>query len=397
MKIRKNLAVQFFLLFFSVVSIFFVAGFLISKKIPFLKIGKIPTIIFGVLLFLIFLIVFFIFLKKIFIPIRTIILQIEALLSGKKYKRISEKKNDNEIGTIGKFFNEITRNLESISTDLVAQKQLNNELSLASQIQKDILPKSAPRITGLDVVAKTRSAAEVGGDSFDFIEIDDGVLIYIGDVTGHGIPAGLIMTMANTLMHSFAKIHRDPKELLVKTNQMLHHRISSKHFMTMVLLRWNRNEKKLSFLGAGHEHILIYRAKTREVEVVRSGGIALRMVPDVSEIIKEENLHLDENDVVLLYTDGIDEAKNEDGEMFTFQRLKSVFQKHGHRSSAENIFDSITEEFSNFIGQAPQNDDITMIVLRKLPKDEHGSEKGVKLTVNVNKTSGSNSQKWCWE
>jgi serine phosphatase RsbU (regulator of sigma subunit) len=148
---------------------------------------------------------------------------------------------------------------------------MSSELDIASQIQNDVLPKKAPEIKGLDIVAKTRSAAEVGGDCFDFMQKNENFYIYIGDVTGHGVPAGLVMIMVDTLMHAWSQTAKNAEEILVQINHFLHQRMSSQRFMTLVLLRWNELEQKLYYTGAGHEHILVYRHKTKTIEAIRSG------------------------------------------------------------------------------------------------------------------------------
>ena len=133
----------------------------------------------------------------------------------------------------------------------------------------------------------------------------------------------------------------------------------------------------------------------RKVEPIRTGGIALRMLPDIAHIIDEQRLHLAANDVVLLYTDGITEGKNHFGEMFSFDRLVQTLEKHGHRKNSEAIFDAITEEYSDFIEDADQEDDVTMIVLRRMHQDEDISRHNVKLMINADEEN-SEIEKWTW-
>jgi hypothetical protein len=361
-----------------------------TESVPILVVN-IVTIGYGLLIICIFLF-------TISAPIFRIVRQIKFLLTGKKYRRLRPSSSD-EIGVITHFFNKITLSLESISGDIVEKKRLTSELDVAQKIQTDVFPKKAPAILGLDIVARSRPAAEMGGDSFDFLQQEHNALMYIGDVTGHGVPAGLIMMMVNTLIHAFAKHDMYPSEILTQVNSILYHRISAHQFMTMVMLRWDEKRQKMFFVGAGHEYILVYRAKDKSVERIVTGGIALRMTPDIGAFMQEKDIHLDDNDVILLYSDGITEGKNPRGEMFTVMRLIESLKSHGFRSSAEKIFDAITKEFSDFMGDyVQQDDDITMIVIKKLSAGE-SSRTPIKLTIggiDQNKKVEGGGRRWEW-
>jgi len=322
--------------------------------------------------------------------------EVKALLTGKRYNRIIPTTID-EIGIFTHFFNEITLNLEKVSTDLKEGKRMSSELDIASKIQNDVLPKEAPEIKGLDIVAKTRSAAEVGGDCFDFLQKRDNFYVYIGDVTGHGVPAGLVMIMVDTLMHAWANIAKNAEEILIQINGFLNQRMSSQRFMTLLMLRWNEFEQKMYYTGAGHEHLLVYRKKTESVETIRSGGIALRMIPDISQIVQEKNVPMEEGDVILLYTDGITEAKNKNDEMYGLERLKESLKKHGKINRTERIFDYITKDFSSFVGEYVQKDDITMIVIKNTGKNDDDKHH-IKLTINADEErTFQKSKVWDWE
>ena len=330
-------------------------------------------------------------------PIRQLTQQVRNLLTGNRYKRIPPTTVD-EVGVLTHFFNEITHDLEKISYDIKERRRMSSELDIASQIQKDVLPKEAPKAPGLDIVAKTRSAAEVGGDNFDFLESSDEnqIFIYIGDVTGHGVPAGLIMVMVDTLFTALVSqgINKG-QELIAQVNALLTPRISSKLFMTAVMLRWDKNEQKMYYTGAGHEHILVYHQNTEAVDAIRSGGIALGMVPDVSKIVKEQEIPLEVGDSIVLYSDGITEAKNQTGEMYTVEKLTDSFKKHGYLPSSSSIFDHLTQDFSDFVGEYVQVDDITMIVIKYLGKDASDTKTELSLSLDESKKEQV-SKKWNW-
>ncbi len=338
-----------------------------------------------------------IFLWDVLIPLSRLTTQVTNLLTGKTYQRVTPKTID-EIGIMTHFFNEITQDLEKISYDVKERRRMSSELDIAANIQRDVLPKEVPQTPALDIVAKTRSAAEVGGDIFDFLESQDKtqLFIYIGDVTGHGVPSGLIMMMVETLVTAMVdRGINNTQELVTHTNNLLQPRISSRLFMTSVMLRWDKQKRQLFYTGAGHEHILVYRHKTESVQAITSGGIALGMVPDVSQIAKENQIPLEVGDCVVLYTDGITEAKNQAGEMYSLDRLARSLKKNGFKPSAESIFDGMTNDFSAFVREYVQTDDITMMVI-KYTGDE-STENKVKLTISKDQASAElKNRNWNW-
>lgn len=336
------------------------------------------------------------FLVTITTPLSRIIREIKNLLTGKKYHRIEPSTSD-EIGIVSHFFNKITLNLESISSDIVETKRLSSELDVARKIQKDIFPEKAPSIMGLDMVARSRPAVEVGGDSFDFIKQEYHTMVYIGDATGHGLPAGIVMMIVNTLIRAFARYGMLPYEILIQVNAILYERISAAQFMSLVMLRWDERRQRMFYIGAGHEYILVYRAAEKTVEKIKTGGIALRMTPNIKDFIEEKDLNLTDGDVVVLYSDGVSEGKSPDGEMYGVEKLASSLQKHGHRDSAEKIFDALTQDFSKFMADySQQRDDITMIVARKLPP---GAEVPTPIKLNIGglEETSANQAHWEWE
>jgi serine phosphatase RsbU (regulator of sigma subunit) len=347
----------------------------------------------GITLLLIAILVLFIW--NVFSPLRRITREVKALLSGKSYKRLEPTTID-ETGVLTHFFNEITRDLEKISYDMKERKRMSSELDIAAQIQRDVLPKTAPDLQGFDVIAKTRAAAEIGGDCFDFLQSPDAkqFFMYVGDVTGHGVPAGLVMMMVDTLVSSMvANGVSTGRDIMVKTNQLVTPRISNRIFMTAVMLRWDKEQKKMFYTGAGHEHILIYRAKTETVEAIRSGGIALAMIPDNSKILQEKEIPLEVGDTIVLYSDGITEAKNQTGEMYTLDRVVKSVKTHGFKPTSESIFDGITKDFATYVGEYVQIDDCTLIVIKYT--GEAGPAKKIQLAVSSDEAAHK-SKIWDW-
>lgn len=324
--------------------------------------------------------------------LRNITHEIDNLISGQQYEEIDERSKD-EIGIFARFFNEMTRQIENIAGNLKNAERLSDEIGLAAKIQSDVLPKKAPIIPGIEMVAKTRSAAEIGGDSFDFIKSNNQTMFYIGDVTGHGVPAGLIMMMVNILLRAFAPMHQKTSDILIKTNSIIHPRIAANMFMTLVMLRWDEDDQRLFYTGCGHEHYLHYHASTGKCEAVKCGGIALGMVPEIKNMVQEKEINFQEGDILALYTDGIAEAKNAQGEMFGVERLRQVVEEFGGRTSSESVFDNISRRFGEFVGKySDQKDDITLIVLKN--RGRNYAQEAIKLEVN--KRHLEDSPIWTW-
>lgn len=341
-----------------------------------------------------------VFYVSFFLPLMHISREVKLMLTGKKFHKIKPSTID-EVGVFTYFFNKISSSLDQISDDLENSKRLISELDVAKDIQRDVLPKEAPGVDGLDIVANTTSASEMGGDSFDILQYKNNTFLYVGDVTGHGVPASLVMMMVSTLLTAFGENGMSAKDMIVQTNKILLEKISSSRFMTLLMLRWNELEKKMYWVGAGHEYMLVYRGQTRTVEAIKGGGVALRMAPNIEHLISEQSLdEFNHGDIVLLYTDGITEGKNPDGEMYTVERLIRSFQFHGHKSSAAAIFDAISRDFANFVLDAHQEDDITMIIAKRIKEGEM-KKSTIKLSLKtVDRKRDSErvqEKKWDWD
>jgi hypothetical protein len=308
-------------------------------------------------------------------PMKLIIREMKALLTGKSYRRIMTSKQ-NEIGIIAHFFNEVTRSLESISGDVKSHQRLQKELNAAQNIQRQLIPKEAPKIDGLDVVAKTRPASEIGGDTFDFFEKEDRTIFYIGDSTGHGIPAGIVMVMVDTLIETFIDLHSGLSEIMINLNKYLKPHLQTTMFMTMIVLEWLPATKQLNWVGAGHEYLVHLKTSKGEVESIKAGGIAVGMVPDNSKLVQVQSLKLEENDFLILYSDGISEAKNVAGQIYGLERLcEFVRNQASLETSSEELFKRIAIDVGRFMEGAMQLDDMTLIVAKRTGLAKSTSDK----------------------
>ena len=213
----------------------------------------------------------------------------------------------------------------------------------------------------------TTPASEVGGDSLDIIlGKDNNYYIYIGDVTGHGVPSGFVMMMVNALISAFSSTDANGASILSQTNAVLKPRIKQNMMMTCVMLRWDATNNKMYYTGAGHEFVLVYKKKENKIYKVKSGGIALGMMKDSSKILKEQQIAYEPGDVIVLYTDGISEARyqsQQEGMLFGVDRIIESMNKTEIKS-AEMLFRQISIDLSAWMGyKYKQYDDISLVVV----------------------------------
>jgi len=180
-----------------------------------------------------------------------------------------------DIQRVGKFTKKSLEVLGNFREELRTGRELKSEIDLAAEIQKHVLEKKESFIPSLQVLAQSKSATEVGGDSYDIIQRNNNYYIYLGDVTGHGVASGFVMMMVNALISGFSRVLISSSQILASTNEILKPRIKSNMLMTLLMLRWNEKEKQLFMTGAGHEHLIIYKKAENKVFRLKSGGVPL--------------------------------------------------------------------------------------------------------------------------
>ncbi len=254
--------------------------------------------------------------------------------------------------------------------DIIEKERLAEELKLGREIQQNLLPKTVPALQGLRLEGLMLPAKEIGGDYYDYISTfhahDQGkqsrVGVVIGDVSGKGVGAGLIMATAKATLKGLSQQDLNPKQILSQANNVLYEYTNGQKFMTLLYFQYKEADRTLSYSSAGHEHVLIYRVADGAVEAIISGGFMLGMMPNIEGFLEERHLHLKPNDKVLLYTDGVTEAENQSGERLGLDRLKDIFRRNGEKP-ADRLMSAVKEEVYAFIGAHPQYDDITLVVL----------------------------------
>lgn len=250
----------------------------------------------------------------------------------------------------------------------IAERQrLEKELEIAARIQRSILPGEL-RVPGLEVATRMMPASEVGGDYYDVLPFEGGCWIAIGDVSGHGLNAGLIMLMLQSMVSVSSKQSPDasPRELLALLNRALfdniRNRLKKNDYVTLSLIRY-REDGELLVAGAGHEDLVLHRARDNRSERVATNGAWVGAMRSIERFAAETRLQLDPGDTLLLVTDGLSEAMNTAGEQFTMERLVSEFERLAGQP-VERIRDQLLARVQAWIGTSTQQDDMAIVVLR---------------------------------
>ncbi len=251
-----------------------------------------------------------------------------------------------------------------LEVEKLARERLEKELELARQIQVGILPRQLAA-EGLELTAAMTTAAEVGGDYYDVLPVDGGCWVGIGDVSGHGVTSGLIMLMVQSVIAALVAKDPDasPRDAVTILNRVLfeniRHRLIKDDFVTLSLFRVT--SKRIVFSGA-HEHFLVCRAKTGIAEPVVTPGTWLGVVPDIAGFTTDTTVDLEPDDLVVLYTDGITEARNARGEQYGLDRLGAAVQRFRKRP-IEDVRNGLLDEVASW--RANQDDDATLVLLRR--------------------------------
>ena len=288
-----------------------------------------------------------------------------AVIATGNFKHRVVVKTKDEVATLANAFNKMAAELEISTKALVYKERVAKELELAAKIQKEILPKEIPKVLGLDISAGLLPAEEIGGDCYDFIKVtDNDLLMYLGDVTGHGVPSGIVVSVANALIYNYAA-EPDIKKILTSVNRILKDKTSSNMFMTLVMLKWNALQNELKYVSAGHEQMVHYHAIDKKVTLTPAGGIALGMLSNIDKNLKEEQVVMETGDTLVIYSDGIPECWKNEQEMYGMGRLKRAVSEYSDLPSAFALRNALLADVKEFAGKYKQMDDITLIVLKK--------------------------------
>lgn len=277
-------------------------------------------------------------------------------------------KRKNELGVLAATFNMMTDDLKK-AQELAAEKRaFERELEIAAKIQEALLPKNFPKMEGYNVSAYYKPAKEIGGDYYDVMPLKENRFgIVMADVSGKGIPAALIMTMLSGIINIEAREHEDIKKVIMELNNELLLRLTNGMFVTLFFGLLDIQKNILEMISAGYHEIFVYRKSRKQIETffLKSAAIGFLDSNILQGRLEKKNLTLESGDKILLFTDGVTDAKTATGERFGIKRLEEIFLKNCFKST-DVIIEEIKFGIENFSYKQEQNDDIAIMVIEKI-------------------------------
>jgi sigma-B regulation protein RsbU (phosphoserine phosphatase) len=257
---------------------------------------------------------------------------------------------------------DLRHKIEDLRRTTAEKERYSREMEIAKEIQETFLPESAPDIPEAEICAITIPAMEIGGDLYDFIPVEGGRWAFaIADVSGKGVSAALFMALAGTLIHASGGAEADPTAAIRQANRHIYADGRSSMFITVFYGVFDPGRMTFSYVNAGHNPPLLIRGDPPVTQVLEGSGIALGVVPGVD--IPATIVRLLPDDLIVMYTDGVTEAFNEQDMPFGEERLVASVTRNRSRPVGE-IMARLIDDIRQFCGTAPQSDDITLIVIR---------------------------------
>ena len=255
--------------------------------------------------------------------------------------------------------------LQDIQNEL-DRERMAKELEIARTIQKSLLPAANPDIPGYSIAGVCLPAKEVGGDYYDFIQMPDNKLgIIIADVSGKGVPSAFYMTLTKGMIQSQMVYTSSPKEVLVRINNLLYNTITDSFFVTMFFAVLDPASRAITCTRAGHNTAIHYKSESKTVRHIRPEGIGLGLERGTlfESTLQEETIQINTGDVILFYTDGFSEARNDTRTEYGERKLEELIRANSG-DSPHALIEIITDDVSSFIAGSEQHDDMTMIALK---------------------------------
>jgi serine phosphatase RsbU (regulator of sigma subunit)/ketosteroid isomerase-like protein len=250
--------------------------------------------------------------------------------------------------------------LEMLAQEMRERERVEQDLRVARRIQQAALPKEVPSLEGWQITPYYQPAREVGGDFYDFLELEDGRLgLVVGDATGKGVPAALVMASARSMLRAVAQASDSPGDVLRRVNAPMVTDIPQGMFVTCFYAILDPKRGHLVYANAGHD--LPYLQHGDEAEELRARGMPLGLMPASS--YEEKEIVIDAGEAAIFYSDGLVEAHGPEGEMFGLPRLRALVSEYAEQGP---LGDFLLEELYSFVGEGwEQEDDITLLTLKR--------------------------------
>jgi len=292
-------------------------------------------------------------------PIKKMMKLVYKVRDGNFRQKVQVVSND-ELGVLGDGMNEMTEGL-------IERDRMRQSIYLAKEVQQALLPRKEPQVKGLDIAATSVYCDETGGDYYDFLggdEPDEGqIRVVVGDVSGHGLPSALLMATARAFLRQRSVLPGSISHTVADVNRQLALDVEeSGGFMTLFYLTIDAKARRLSWVRAGHDPGIFYDPGTDTFEELRGSGMALGVQSD-AQFEENEKKNLSDNQVILLGTDGIWEARNPMGEMFGKKPLYQIIRQNPQASAKEILAASLGRLY-RFLEDRTPEDDVTMIVIK---------------------------------
>ncbi len=253
-------------------------------------------------------------------------------------------------------------NTYKLNQEILKQERLNKELETAVAIQKRILPKSFDNSADIKINALTMPARSVGGDYYEFFKIDENrFALLIADVSGKGIPAALFAALSRNTLRAETANFISAEQVFNNGNQYICTDSEAGMFVTAAIFVVNHAEKSINYVSAGHNAQIFYKAKENSLELIKSKGVPLGVLPEAEYC--EKTMHYEQGDTLILFTDGVVEANNDEHEEFGEENFYELVKKYNNLSSKE-MLEAMKNEIMDFSSKDHLFDDLTMMVVR---------------------------------
>jgi len=269
-----------------------------------------------------------------------------------------------ELGRLASEFNLMTEMIQDAKEKEIESRIMNEQLEMARDIQEGLNPMGYYNKAGIQIKGFTRAAKGVGGDYFDYIDIDENrVGALISDVSGKGVPASLVMVMIRTVFTSYiTRKDIDCASVVRAINDSLSADFAIDKFATLFLMIYDRATEELAFSNAGHGPLFCYRAEKHACTRSALDGVPIGIMEDVE--YKQARVKINPGDMVILYTDGITEMRNPEREEYGINRVQKLMLEH-NRLNAEDFARLLVEDVEKFQKDAPPHDDMTLLVFKR--------------------------------
>jgi sigma-B regulation protein RsbU (phosphoserine phosphatase) len=237
---------------------------------------------------------------------------------------------------------------------------MQRELELAATIQRDILPKAIPTVQSIEIAALSRPARQVGGDYHAFFEREGVLSMLVADVAGKSMPAALLVSALHAATQLLFAEGRELGDIATELNRHIHNWSAENKFVTMIIVSIDRENETLEFVNAGHNPAYVMTAG--RLEQIKSHGLPVGILGGTRYLTQKRPFAA--GSTVILYSDGITEAENLDGDEFGNDKLEALLSAHPNASPSE-LRDRIAEAVDLFVGEAPQKDDETLVIARR--------------------------------